>query len=126
MHSRAAKNMALKAIKSSNLNDEDIEVIESEKAYTVPVVTQNAPEGFSLDLFKQYKRRIEFCDRDIIKIHDKLKNNKEKGSEDKGLIYVDFNADMFEALKQNFMNCIIKSFNGKLLTDPKIEYYGDA
>ena len=84
MHARAAKNNALKAIKSNNCSeheyDEDVEVIdrEDENSYTVPITSQNAPEGFTLDLFKQYKRQVEFCDRDMIRIHDKVINKNDK------------------------------------------------
>ena len=73
MPSRAAKNNALKAINSAKEKDAELEVLEDDvnkKEFTVPIYSQNAPEGFSLDLFKQYKRRIDFCDRELIRIHD--------------------------------------------------------
>ena len=131
MHIRAAKNNALKAIKTTNYdeieNDEDDQTLEvDENAYTIPVYSQNAPEGYSLDLFKQYKRRIDFCDRELMRVHDKTTNKKDKGSKDKGLIYVDFNAGIFEALKVNFLNCLANSFDTRLVADPKIEFYGKA
>ena len=62
MHSRAAKNNALRAIKSSNNSehneDAEVEFIDTEndnEGDSVPMYSQNAPEGRSLDLFKQYK-----------------------------------------------------------------------
>ena len=86
MHDRVAKNNALKAIKFSNDNEigdeiEHVDVNEESarnSGYTVPMVSQNAPEGYSLDLFKQYKRRLEFCDRDMIRIHDTNVNVNDK------------------------------------------------
>ena len=131
MQSRQAKNNALKAIKtSSDDHEEDVELIDSEQSdensYTVPIYTQNAPNGLTLDLFKQYKRKVEFCDRDLMRIHDKTLNKKDKGSLDRGLIYVDFSAGMFEALKQNFLNCLKSTYDVCLIADPKIEFYGQA
>ena len=102
--SRIAKNNAMKAIYNSKDDSLPLEAGECEdtvetsdailngKPFTVPVTSQNAPEGFSLDLFKQYKRRVDFCERDLIRIHDKSVNKKDNGSENKGLIYIDFNA----------------------------------
>ena len=80
MPPRAAKNNALQAIKASNVNiefsDIDVELFEDtseehKKNNTNTNFSQNAPNGYSLDLFKQYKRKIEFCDRDLIRVHDK-------------------------------------------------------
>ena len=109
------------------MNNQDTAVESNSKAnnFTVPVVTQNAPDGFTLDLFKQYKRRGEHCDRDLIKIHDKTAKKKDKGSKNQGLIYVDFQAGMFEALKLNMMICL-KEVGVKLIADPKVELYGNA
>ena len=121
MHSRTAKDNALKAIKSSTDTvevDDDIEQIENTnnaKSYFVPRTSQNAPEGFSLDLFKQYKRKAEFCDRDLLRIHDRDINKRDKGSEDRGLVYIDFQAGIFEALKLNFLKCIERNFNTVLI-----------
>ena len=59
-------------------HDDDIEVVEhnNERSYTIPMVSQNAPHGYTLDLFKQYKRQVEYCDREIMRIHDKNINKK--------------------------------------------------
>ena len=135
MTARIAKNNALKALQSNK--DDSISSEEGESAdiinttntnsrFNVARTSQNAPEGFSLDLFKQYKRRIDFCDRDLIKIHDKSSNKKDQGSEDKGLVYVDFQAGMFEAIKVNFIKCLESDFKTKLIAEPKLEYYGEA
>ena len=129
MQARAAKDNALKAIRSTNDNSEDVKLAEDSQSgntFTVPIVSQNAPQGCSLDLFKHYKRKIEFSERELIRIHDKNINTENKGSSDKGLVYVDFNAGMFEVLKLNFLDCLNLHFNVKLLADPKIEYYGEA
>ena len=80
-------------------NKEDIAVESHSKGnnFTLPILTENAPNGFTLDLFKQYKRRGEYCDRDLIKIHDKALKKKDKGSKNHGLVYVDFQAGMISA-----------------------------
>ena len=57
-----------------------------------------------------------------MRIHDKSLNKKENGSEDKGLIYIDFKAGMFEALKVNLMKCLQTDFDRKMIADPKVEY----
>ena len=129
MQARAAKNNALKALKTSSDIEEtfDDEILnEDENAYFIPYHSQNAPEGYTLDLFKQYKRQVEYCDRDLVRIHDRNLNKKDKGSKDRGLIYIDFKAGMFEALKVNFLNCLMNNFDTKLIADPKIEFYGQA
>ena len=147
MGPRAAKSNAMKAIQSSQAYDDEehlmveeedsnvdipvhiVDVIDNPdkgKTFTVPVVSQNAPNGFSLDMFKQYKRRVDFCNRDVVRIHYKSLNKKDHGSGDKGLIYVDFQAGMFEAVKVNLMKCLKRDFDIKLIDDPKVEYYGGA
>ena len=131
MPSRLAKNNALRAINSTKEKDaeDELEVLEeatNSKEFIVPMYSQNAPEGYSLDLFKQYKRRMDFCDRELIRIHDVSLNENDKGSKDKGLIYIDFNAAMFEALKVNFLNYLKNSFGIILIADPKVEFYGQA
>ena len=57
----------------------------------------------------------------MIRIHDKSKNKKDGGSEDKGLIYIDFNA-----AKVNLLKCLDQDFNTILTGDPKLEFYGEA
>ena len=129
MHPRAAKDIAMKAL-CDNLGDAEnlniVNNVNTENTETnVPTYTQNAPTGLTLDLVKQYSRRIEFCDREMIRIHDKSINKKDQGSEDRGLIYVDFKAGIFEALKVNFVACL-KNYNTNLIAEPKIEMYGEA
>ena len=143
MTNRIAKNNALKALqntvetdqieehpldKNCPLEDNVENVVSNEKPFTVPIITQNAPIGKTLDLAKQYKRKGEHCDRDLIKIHNKAINKKDQGSQNKGLVYIDFQAGMFEALKMNFMNCIENDFeiDNKPIAAPKIELYGQA
>ena len=106
--------------------DSNIENVVEAVSYSMPSTSQNAPQGASLDLCKQYKRRADYCDRDLIRIHDKSKNKKDGGSEDKGLIYIDFNAAIFEALKVNLLKCLEKDYNTILTQNPKLEFYGDA
>ena len=42
-----------------NKND-DCEAIVNDDIYIAPVYTQNAPDGITLDLGKQYKRKVDF------------------------------------------------------------------
>ena len=125
--SRLAKDNAIKAIHDNVLEDEATgdEVI-SEQITITPVYTQNAPNGKSLDLCKQYKRKIEYCNREIMRIHNKLLNKKDQGSADRGNIYIDFQAGMFEALKLNFLNCIANDFNILPVSPIKVELYDEA
>ena len=134
MSSRIAKSNALKAIQNtiesgdteSVIVEIDEEVTLEETQLSVPVVTQNAPEGMSLDLCKQYKRKVEFCNRELITIHDKSVNKKDQGSANRGNIYVDLQAGMFEALKVNFMKLVKREFEIIPIASPKIELYGEA
>ena len=127
MTGRAAKSNALKAIHSSI--EEVVEEIDNEPETCLnfqPTVTQNAPDGMSLDLNKQYKRKVECCDREVIRIHNKALNKKDQGSADGGLVYVDFQAGLFEALRLNFFQCIEKDYGIVPVAQPKIELYGNA
>ena len=129
MHQRIAKDNAMKALRDNHENF-PAENVNSENNVnknneTSANFTQNAPPGRALDLVKQYKRRVDFCDRQMIRIHDKNINKKDQGSEDKGLIYIDFKAGMFEALKVNFVKCVEK-YNTKLIAEPRIEMFGEA
>ena len=130
MNVQSAKNNALKAIQNSienTDNDSEVDKISSaSNAYTTPVTSQNAPEGLTLDLSKQYKRKIEFCSRQLMRIHNKALNKKDQGSEDGGIIYIDFQAGMFEALKCNFVEYVAKDYGIVPIAQPKIEYYGQA
>ena len=148
MTSRVAKNNAMKALQNSVENDEEVSLDENclnkysnivenvaildipnvEKIFTTPRVTQNASMGQTLDLIKQYKRKTEFCDRDLIRIHNRAVNKKDNGSQNKGLIYVDFQAGMFEALKVNFMKSVENDFEYEIkpIAAPKVELYGQA
>ena len=33
---------------------------------------------------------------------------------------------MFEALKQNFLSCLMHTYEIELIADPKVEFYGQA
>ena len=100
-------------------------VINSEDPNARPILSQNAKE-FDLNHFKQYTKRIEFANRDTFKIHDKNLRPKDQGSKDKGLVYVSFNAGMFEAIKKNVMRILKNTFGATITKQPKIEYYGAA
>ena len=129
---RAAKNNALKAIHNTieendeSFNDDQVASESNSNLFNIPITSQNAPEGQTLDLFKQYTRRVEFCSREIIRIHNTALNKNDSGSEDGGLVYVDFQAGMFEALKVNFIRCIFDDYGIVPISQPKIEYFDKA
>ena len=90
----------------------------------VPIVTQKSRK-YDLNYFKQFNRRLEHCERDLFRIHDPIKNKNDHGSKDHGLVYIEFNAGLFQAMKSNMMK-IAKDYNISLAADPKIELYGNA
>jgi hypothetical protein len=109
-----------------NPTDDIVDVHEeSEDPNAIPIITQNAKD-FDLNHFKQYTKRIEYCNRDIVKVHDKKFHAKDHGSKDKGLIYIAFNAGMFEAIKKNMMKVLKDAFGVIIVRQPKVEYYGAA
>lgn len=95
MSTRLAKNNALKAIQNSiesestenvlvETYEDEAEVVTVEETnILVPTVTQNAPEGLNLDLCKQFSRKIEYCNRELMRIHDRSANKKDQGSANK-------------------------------------------
>ena len=87
---------------------------DAEDPKAIPIVTQNAKD-FDLNHFKQYSKRIECCNRDPVKIHNKKSNSKDHGTKDKGLIYVGFNAGMFEAIKKNMMKILKERFGVEIV-----------
>ena len=100
-------------------------VVNSEDPNAIPIISQNAKE-FDLNHFKQYTKRIEFTSRETYKIHDKNLRPKDQGSKNKGLVYVAFNAGMFEAIKKNVMRILKDTFGATIKKQQKIEYYGAA
>ena len=60
-----------------------------------------------------------------MRIHNKNTKPKDHGSSDRGLVYIEFNAGMFEAIKKNMMR-ILKDTYKVIMTKAKIEFYGDA
>ena len=92
MLSRAAKNNALKAIQYNIEEDGELELEEASNIdnihssssnktpFVATVKTQNAPLGQTLDLVKQYSRKIEYCSRELIRIHNKALDIRDQGS----------------------------------------------
>ena len=107
-HKKKTKNEKLK-LKSTNI---------------IPIVTQNS-KMYDLNYFKQFNKQLEYCDRELFRIHDPIKNKNDHGSKDHGLVYIEFNAGLFQAMKTNMMS-LAKEQNIVLTTDPKIELYGNA
>ena len=98
-------------------------LITSTPAATIcltPITTQNAKEGQTLDLVKQYSRKIEFCNREVIRIHNRALFDQDQGSVDGGLIYVYFQAGVFEALKVNFIQYIYDNHGIVTVAQPKV------
>ena len=90
----------------------------------IPIITQNS-KMYDLNYFKQFNKQLEYCERDLYRIHDPVKNKNDHGSKDHGLVYIEFNAGLFQAMKTNMMS-LAKEQNIILTTDPKIELYGNA
>ena len=90
----------------------------------IPIVTQNSKK-YDLNYFKQFNKQLEYCERDLYRIHDPIKNKNDHGSKDHGLVYIEFNAGLFQAMKSNMM-ILAKDFNIVMTTDPKVELYGNA
>ena len=84
----------------------------------IPIVTQNSKK-YDLNYFKQFSRRIEHCERGLYRIHDPVKNKNDHGSKDHGLVYIEFNAGLFQAMKSNMMK-IATHYNINITSDPKI------
>ena len=51
-------------------------------------------------------------------MHNKAINKKDQGSKNKGLVYVDFQTGVFEAMKEHFLNFLDIQHNTKLISDP--------
>ena len=83
---------------------ESEELLLQEDATRNPTV-QNKGKDMELNFKKQYKRKLEFCDRESFNIHDKENNVNDKnvkGSANKSCVYMDLNAGIFEAAKNEF------------------------
>ena len=81
---------------------------------------------YDLNYFKQFQKQIVICDKDIYRINDPLINKNDHGSKDHGLVYIEFNAAMFQALKSNMMKIAKEKYQVSLAVDPKVELYGQA
>ena len=108
--------------KKKNRNEKSNSKLKSTNI--IPIVTQNS-RMYDLNYFKQFNKQLEYCERDLYRIHDPIKNKNDHGSKDHGLVYIEFNAGLFQAMKTNMM-ILAKEHNIILTTDPKIELYGNA
>ena len=95
------------------------------KIVVVPIVTQNAKE-FDLNHMKQFEKLSEYCKREVVKVHDPNTGEGDKGSKDRGVVYLAFNGGMFQALKSHMMRIAKEKFGVTLVKDPKVEMYGCA
>ena len=79
---------------------------------------------FDLNFNKQYKRKLDFCDRILFDIHDKEKNLHDKnvkGAPNKSCVYMDMNAGLFEAVKKNLLRILEGNLDVTLIKKPKVE-----
>ena len=99
------------------------------KDYLMHPSVQNKGMDSDLNFSKQYKRLIDSCERDIFKIHEKepgCTNKNIKGTSiDKRMLYVEFNAGMFEAIKKNFVRVLKEHFETTISEKPKVETFGE-
>ena len=81
-------------------------------------------EDMDLDLVKHYGRSSQYCDRDLYRFHDPVKNVDDHGSKkDERLVYVDFKAGLFIAMKQKMVKTMI-SMNMPLSGEPTTDNFG--
>ena len=83
-----------------------IEKLKLRSTNIIPIVTQNS-KMYNLNYFKQFNKQLEYCERDLYRIHDPVKNRNDHGSKDHGLVYIEFNAGLFQAMKTNMMSLAI-------------------
>jgi hypothetical protein len=88
----------------------------------ITIVTENSRK-YDLNYFKQFNRQLEYCDRDPFRIHDPLRKKSDHGSKDRGLVYVEFNAGLFQAMKSNMMKPAKEKYNISLTMDPKLFFF---
>ena len=86
-----------------------------------PKVSINARE-MTLNLLKQYSKLIFYADRNLLSIHDPLKDANHKGNEKQ--VYVEFSSGVFEALKKNMIKTLGNTFEINVIAQPKVEKYG--
>ena len=112
---------------SVTANDTD-ELLLKVDDMRIPTV-QNKAKDKELNFNKQYKRKLEFCDREFFVIHDKesnLNDKNGKGSPNKSCVYFDLNAGIFEAAKINLVKVLEETLNVTLVKKPKVETYGTS
>ena len=88
------------------------------------VTVNTSGEECDLDLEKQYGRSTEYCRRDHIRVHDPIKNQDDNGSrKDERLVYVDFKAGLFVAMKQKMIKTMT-AMNMPLVGVPSVNKFG--
>ena len=92
-------------------------------------IVQNKAKGIELNFNKQYKKILEYCDRESYEIHEKEKNPDDKnvkGAQNKSCVYMDMNAGLLEASKKNLVRILEQNMNVTLAKKPKVETYGTS
>ena len=119
---RGSKDKANQRIENMSESD-DISSDESDIALKMnrnPIVTKNA-ESSDLNFVKQYKNRLQYCNRGLFAIDTKRgSKNKEKME----YICIDFQTGLFEALKKNAIAILEKELSVAVTGRPKVELYG--
>ena len=104
------KNMTKKKTKTSG---------KPKSTSIVPIIKQKSKE-YDLNYFKQLTRRMEH----MIRIHDPTKNKNDHGSKDHGLVYLEFNAGLFQAMKSSMVKTRLISIVSKPIRMIRIDIHG--
>ena len=128
---QAAIKASAKLCETSSKEDEVIDLIDTITddaiSRNVPIIVKKSISS-NLNLPKQYQRKLECCEREPYKIHETepgKKDKKTKGSKvDKRLMYIDFNAGVFEGLKKNFVRVMKDDFGIILTETPTLQTFG--
>ena len=87
-------------------------------------VTHNALDK-DLNMVKQYEKRYESCNKELIKV-DMKKGSANKDSQK--FVKLEFQTGMFEAMKKNMVKVMKDKFEVNFVEgkDPKLETYGKS
>ena len=119
--SRKSKDMANKKLNEMK-KSEHVAEVNLEGDFTV--IRENVSE-VNLNLEKPYSKFSEHCDRDLFKIHKPIENKGERGSvKDERLVYCEFKAGVFAALRLHMIRILKTDFYGKIVKNPKIQTNG--
>ena len=114
---RSSKDKAIKAL-NTNVHSEEEENDEN----NVDIVKRNVSIT-NINMGKQFEKFAEHCDRkELFRVHDPKENSGDSGSE--GVVYVEFQAGVFEALRNNMMRILNHEYQASFTQDPHIDLVG--